>query len=114
MVVSPARIEEHRMTDLYKGHVVFHKLLPLYHYTLASPFDLEFNDAGNLFYLTATDNRYNKPVVLVYRLGSTLVNSLYDVIGMNSSSISPVELEVSGGYVDFVTLVQDGRFTIVK
>ena len=92
VVAAPNLIEEYRMVDLYKGHVVFHKQLPLYNYTLIVPFDLEFNDEGNLFYLTAFDKKYNQQVVLVYRLGSTLVNSLYDVIGINSTSISPLEL----------------------
>ena len=92
VMAAPNLIEEYRMVDLYKGHVVFHKQLPLYNYTLIVPFDLEFNDEGNLFYLTAFDKKYNQQVVLVYRLGSTLVNSLYDVIGINSTSISPLEL----------------------
>jgi hypothetical protein len=59
-----------------------------------------------MFYLTAIDPQIGCSVVLVYRLGTTLVNSLYDVINLKGTQSTPMELEVSGGYVDFVTLVQ--------
>jgi hypothetical protein len=40
IVALPDRIEEYRMVDLYKGKIIFHKQLPLYHYNITSPFDL--------------------------------------------------------------------------
>lgn len=113
IVSLPSLIEEYRMVNLYKGSISLHKKLPLYDYMLIRPLDLEFNDIGNLFFITAADLRNNKSVVMVYRLGNTLVNSLYDIIQVDGGR-GDIELEVSGGVVNFVTIVKDGKFKMVK
>lgn len=58
------------------------KNLELYQYKLDSDFDLEFSDNQGLFYLQAVDGNTNLTTILVYKIGSMLVNSLYDVINL--------------------------------
>jgi hypothetical protein len=115
VIVSPPDIiEEYRMFDLSSGVIKYHKNLPIYNYWINRAFDLEFNDKGNLFYLTGRDKIiYSQSVVLVYRLGTTYVNSLYDVIFVPGTG-GDFELEVSGGYVDFVTIVQERNLMTLK
>lgn len=76
---------------------------------------MEFNDVGNLFYITAIDLHTFTNAVLVFESGNPLVSSLYDVIFLRKLAVRGIELEVSGtGNVDFVTIIIDENLTIVK
>lgn len=76
---------------------------------------MEFNDIGNLFYITALDVKVYSNVILVYESGTPLVSSLYDTIFLNQVAFHNIEIEVSGSaIVDFVTIIIDSNVTIIK
>lgn len=83
IVNSPDIVEEHSLIYLYTNkRVDLTKKYPVYSYMIPDKFDLDFSDAGNLFYITAVDKELpnnTNSVILVYRAGLPSVASFYDV-----------------------------------
>lgn len=104
------------MGSLYSSKkLTYLKNLELYQYKLDSDFDLEFSDHTNLFYLQATDTKTNLTTVLVYKIGSFLVNSLYDVINLEGKyRHNNLLIEICGFGVDYVNLVSDVGFSVYR
>lgn len=116
VVSAPNMIEEYSIEDIYfKREVFYYKNLPLYNYTIPDDFDIEFSDFSNLFYINALDPASNLTKVLIYRTGAFSVNSFYDVIDVHGLySHKNLEIEVSGFFVDFVSIIASGAFSVYR
>ena len=112
VVAAPDIIEEYSLEDIYtKRMVVYYKNLYLYNYTIPADFDIEFSDVGDLFYINTIDKATNLSTVLIFRSGRFSVASLYDVINLPGLySHKSLEIEVSGYFVDFVSILASGAF----
>lgn len=116
VVAAPDMIEEYSLDNIYTvRQVKFFKQLPLYNYVIPADFDLEFSDFGDLFYINTVDQDANKTTVLIFRTGYFAVSSLYDVINIPGLySHKNLEIEVSGYFVDFVSIIASGAFYLYR
>lgn len=116
VVAAPDVIEEYSIENIYANRQVkYLKSLYLYNYTIPTDFDIEFSDVGDLFYINTVDGATNLTTVLIFRTGAFSVSSLYDVINMPGLySHKNLEIEVSGYFVDFVSIIASGAFYVYK
>jgi len=116
VIAAPNIIEEYTIENIYQERKVrFFKSLYLYNYTIPTDYDVEFSDVGDLFYINTVDGATNLTTVLIFRTGSFAVSSLYDVINIPGLySHKNLEIEVSGYFVDFVSIIASGAFYVYK
>lgn len=76
------------------------KKYPTYSYVIPDKFDLDFSDAGNLFYITGVDKDLPDyaTVIMVYRAGYPAVASLYDVFHLWGSYNGDALIDVTGNF----------------
>jgi hypothetical protein len=81
------------------------KTYPMYGYRIQPGADIEFSDQEYMVYVNAYDPKVNVSVILVYRSGFPSSAVLYDTIYLDKLYSRPgFEVEVSGNYVDFVSI----------
>jgi hypothetical protein len=116
VVAAPDMIEEYSIEKIYSNRqVLFYKSLYLYNYTIPIDFDMEFSDVGDLFYINTIDQATNLTTVLIFRTGGFAVSSLYDVINLPGTySHNNLKIEVSGYFVDFVSIIASGSFYVYR
>lgn len=77
----------------------------MYGYRIQPGADIEFSDQEYMVYVNAYDPKVNVSVILVYRSGFPSSAVLYDTIYLDKLYSRPgFEVEVSGNYVDFVSI----------
>jgi hypothetical protein len=107
IVEPPNVIEEHSISDLYVNRTApRHNNYPVYNYRIHDNFDLDFSDAGNLVYITATDT--NMPdelssVILVYRTGYPAISAFYDVFHV-FGKYDEMLVDATGVFGDYVAV----------
>ncbi len=96
--------------DIYsKNKVKLVKMLPTYGYLIQPGADIEFSDMENLVYVNTRDPVKNVSAILVYRTGYPAANALYTIITLPKLYSRPgFEIEVSGFYVDFLSIIING------
>ena len=112
LIAAPDIIEEYSIKNIYALRTVtYMKKLNLYQYKMDVDFDVEYSDHNRLFYVTAIDGNTNHTTILIYKTGSPLVNSLYDVINLNATyNHKNLFIEVCGFHLDYVNILTQNSF----
>lgn len=95
--------------------VTFVKVMSTYGLIIQPNADVEFSDYDNMVYVNAVDQAKNKSVVLVYRTGHAAAISLYTKVELDKIYSRPgFEVEVSGFFVDFLTIISGNNFQVFR
>jgi hypothetical protein len=77
--------------------------------------DIEFSDVDSTVYINAYDPAQNKSVILVYRTGHSASYAYYSQIYLDKLYSRPgFEVEVSGMFVNFVSIVAGNQFLVYR
>lgn len=117
LVSQPNIIEEYNLENIYQSgsanQVV--KNYPLYGYRIQPDADIEFSDNEFMVYVNAYDPKMNVSVILVYQSGFPYSAVLYDTIYLDRLYSKPgFEIEVSGNFVDFVSIAAGDEFLVYR
>jgi len=116
IAAQPNIIEEYSLEAVYqKDSMTLMKNYPLYGYRIQPNADIEFSDLDFSVYVNAYDPKVNVSVILVYRSGFPASTVLYHTIYLDQLYSRPgFEVEVSGSFVDFVSIAAGNEFQVYR
>lgn len=116
LVAYPNLVFEYSLQHIYTYNmVVLTKTLPTYGYNIQPNADVEFSDYDSMVYVNAVDPKKNVSVIIVYRTGHAASRTCYAIIELDKLYSRPgFEVEVSGYFVDFLTIIAGNEFKIYR
>lgn len=114
VVSDPDTINIYSLEHIYRANqVVFERSLPLYGYHFQATSEVEFSDFNDMVYVNAVDSAKNVSVILVYRTNLPSALALYAQITLDKLYSRPgLEIEVSGFFVDYLSIKTGDGFTV--
>jgi hypothetical protein len=95
--------------------VTLTKILSTYGHKIQPNADIEFSDVDSTVYVNAYDPVKNISVILIYRTGHAASNTFYTKIDLDKLYSRPgFEVEVSGFFVNFLTIVTSDKFSVYR
>lgn len=116
IVAYPNLIYEYSLEHIYTYNmVVLVKVLSSQGMSIQPNADIEFSDIDSTVYINAYDSAQNKSVILIYRTGHSASYAYYAQIYLDKLYSKPgFEIEVSGLFVNFVSIVAGNQFLVYR